>query len=366
MAGCAAEMFLSTSVFPTGDHAKCISWSPDSNRLAISTNDFRIAAFDADANEVIHETKNIGVYSNFVCSPVDNTVATCSPRVSCVSIQDGNEVAEVLENENYDRVVWSHDGTKLAMLLRRMHVVVAHVKEKKRLFVLRCDASDCCWLKDDQQIVTACNDGYLRLWNGSTGVLESVVHAHSSKITCIAYLPNRDQLVSCAYYNTLSMWTPKDKTLAPCGLFFTGRIIVRILPLPNTDYILITTLPTYEESGHKLFLYNLKDMRGNQLCDVIFEDLPVLAVSKWGNRVAFLFKDSLEILQYERRWSDKIHHLCTKKHKRLVFKLMCIRTHLENHHRLLFLPTQLWLLLFSFLPSKVEFVSRLIAHNDII
>lgn len=332
-----------------------ISWAPDDKHIVLSRGLYGYIIFNTETGKAVHESECGEVWGRkMVWSPDGKMLVSCSSYgVNCVSSAEPHDWVSgvrTLDDGNYNDVFWSPDSTKLALLSSGLPLIVLQVDQQQRLFTTTANCACCCWLKGGQQIATGCWMGSIYIWNGSTGALDLRIQAHTSYISNLTYLSNTNQLISCATDCTLKLWNLENSAMTSCGSWHTMDTVRELLPVKNTIYMVMRC-----DTG--MHLWDLKSRTESHhwvFCKRLY--VPPFAFSKTGRKLAIVSNSRLEILQ-NFGWNDKIHYLCSKEEKRIVFQLMCIRAHVQKQRAFVFLPMQMWLLVFSFLDFEIKIAS---------
>jgi WD40 repeat protein len=180
----------SAALKTTGLRGRCLSFSSDSQSLALGQHDGPILIYDLSSGRCIHRLEQRPLPYSLAFSP------------------DGRQLA-VSTTESY--TVQVRDVVTGAVLQSLAHPSVVR---------------GLAWHPAGNLLATACNDHDIWIWDVATGTARSVLAGHQSQVLALAYSHGGEMLVSSSWDQTMRLWDTVNSRLmvtkrdgCACSLF---------------------------------------------------------------------------------------------------------------------------------------------------
>ncbi|MCM2387317.1 WD40 repeat domain-containing protein [Streptomyces albipurpureus] len=194
-----------------GDRVWSVAWSPESDQLALSTNDGAFRVVD-DAGRTVFEHRG-EVIEACAWSPDGRRIATGGHdgAVRVWAAAAGVELIALTGHQDWvGRIAWSPSGRMLASSSDDRTCRLWDVSESRQSSVLRGHENyvdDVAWSPDELRVATASGDWTTAVWEVATGRRVDVLKGHEGRVRAVAWSPDGLFLATGSEDRTVRIWS---------------------------------------------------------------------------------------------------------------------------------------------------------------
>ncbi|AVZ76346.1 hypothetical protein SLUN_33230 [Streptomyces lunaelactis] len=193
------------------DRAWSVSWAPQGDRLAFSTNDGLLQVADGRGGTLFEHRGE--VVEGCAWSPDGRRLATGGHdgTVRVLAARDGTELMKLTEHQDWvGRVAWSPSGRLLASCSDDRTCRLWDTTESRQLTVLRGHdnyVEDAAWSPDEAQVATASGDWKAAVWDAATGRRIDLLKGHEGRVRAVAWSPDGRSIATGSDDGTVRVWS---------------------------------------------------------------------------------------------------------------------------------------------------------------
>ncbi len=283
---------ISTSVFAQGNppvetRIRSIAWSPDSTKLAYTTNSGSTKVVNALTNQVLFtfQSNSTGATASIVWSPDGTKLATggVDEVVHIWNSTNGsllNTLAQMPYADIITALAWSSDGSKLVQASYSGNITIWNTTtyQIQRSIVSPASILSISLNPDGSKLATS-GGVAINVWNTNTGQRISIFLKHTAEVISVAWSPNSDIVASAGLNNTIYSWNGFTGQIVQT---FTGHTDAVVKVSWNPDGTRLASA----SQDHTVRVWNAST---GQLQNTIIASTPVQAIA-WspdGNKLAY-------------------------------------------------------------------------------
>ncbi|MFP5334061.1 MAG: BTAD domain-containing putative transcriptional regulator [Actinomycetes bacterium] len=202
------------------DNVEWVSWSPDSQRLVLSTIDGSATVVDRDGRvlDVLSAPQGTGLEGATYSPDGRHMAAIATPneranaegvRIVVWDVATGEIVREIGGLGFLRRLAYSPDGTQVAVGSYTGPARIVDVSTGEVVHVLEGHSShvtDVDFSPDGRRVATSSGDRTARVWDVETGLPLVTLHGHRSAVTYADFSPDGRRLVTAGQDDLVRVW----------------------------------------------------------------------------------------------------------------------------------------------------------------